>query len=153
MSEIKKGYRKFYKIQVNVNKLFNKNILTASYLCKSPFPYIKQIILSEALTSVLIDLFDTNKINYGLLKSVSDVERELFSVFMDKSGASVELKYKPIDVTETVLTDRFILLQASIVAGNDSEEVVSELIDLIRKLVKIGKISKKDATELLSEII
>jgi hypothetical protein len=153
MSEIKKGYRKFYKIQVNVNKLFNKNILTASYLSKSPFPYIKPIILSEALTSVFIDLFDTNKINYGLLKTVSDVERELFSVFMDKSGASVELKYKPIDVTETVLTDRFILLQASIVAGNGSQEIASELIDLIRKLVKIGKISKKDATELLIEII
>jgi hypothetical protein len=153
MSEIKKGYRRFYKIQVNVNKLFNKNILSASYLSKSPFPYIKPIILSESLTSVFIDLFDTNKINYALLKTISDSERELFSVFIDKSGASVELKYKPIDVTETVLIDRFTLLQASIVAGNDSDEIIEELINLIRKLVKIGKISKEDATELLSEII
>jgi hypothetical protein len=153
MSEIKKGYKRFYKIQVNVNKLFNKNILSASYLSKSPFPYIKPIILSESLTSVFIDLFDTNKINYALLKTISDSERELFSVFIDKSGASVELKYKPIDVTETVLIDRFTLLQASIVAGNDSDEIIEELINLIRKLVKIGKISKEDATELLSEII
>jgi hypothetical protein len=72
---------------------------------------------------------------------------------MDKSGATPNLKYRPIDVTETILTDRFTLLQSAIVAGNDSDEVVSELIDLIRKLVKINKISREDAKELISEII
>jgi hypothetical protein len=72
---------------------------------------------------------------------------------MDKSGATPSLKYRPIDVTETILTDRFTLLQSAIVAGNDSDEVVSELIDLIRKLVKINKISREDAKELISEII
>jgi hypothetical protein len=71
---------------------------------------------------------------------------------MDKSGATPSLKYRPIDVTETILTDRFTLLQSAIVAGTDSDEVVNELIDLIRKLVKIGKISKDDASDLIKEI-
>jgi hypothetical protein len=153
MTELKKGYREFFKIQVNMNKLYNKNILSASYLTKSAFPYIKQIVLSASLVSVLIDLFDTHEINYSLLKTVSNEERNFFTLFMDKSGATPNLKYRPIDVTETILTDRFTLLQSAIVAGNDSDEVVSELIDLIRKLVKINKISREDAKELISEII
>jgi hypothetical protein len=153
MTELKKGYKEFFKIQVNMNKLYNKNILSASYLTKSAFPYIKPIVLSASLVSVLIDLFDTHEINYSLLKTVSNEERNFFTLFMDKSGATVNLKYKPIDVTETILTDRFTLLQSAIVAGNDSDEVVSELIDLIRKLVKINKISREDAKELISEII
>jgi hypothetical protein len=153
MTELKKGYKEFFKIQVNMNKLYNKNILSASYLTKSAFPYIKPIVLSASLVSVLIDLFDTHEINYSLLKTVSNEERNFFTIFMDKSGATPNLKYRPIDVTETILTDRFSLLQSAIVAGNDSDEVVSELIDLIRKLVKINKISREDAKELISEII
>jgi hypothetical protein len=153
MTELKKGYKEFFKIQVNMNKLYNKNILSASYLTKSAFPYIKPIVLSASLVSVLIDLFDTHEINYSLLKTVSNEERNFFTLFMDKSGATPNLKYRPIDVTETILTDRFTLLQSAIVAGNDSDEVVSELIDLIRKLVKINKISREDAKELISEII
>ena len=153
MTELKKGYKEFFKIQVNMNKLYNKNILSASYLTKSAFPYIKPIVLSASLVSVLIDLFDTHEINYSLLKTVSNEERNFFTLFMDKSGATPNLKYRPIDVTETILTDRFSLLQSAIVAGNDSDEVVSELIDLIRKLVKINKISREDAKELISEII
>jgi hypothetical protein len=153
MTELKKGYKEFFKIQVNMNKLYNKNILSASYLTKSAFPYIKPIVLSASLVSVLIDLFDTHEINYSLLKTVSNEERNFFTIFMDKSGATPNLKYRPIDVTETILTDRFTLLQSAIVAGNDSDEVVSELIDLIRKLVKINKISREDAKELISEII
>ena len=150
---IKKGYKEFYKIQVNLNKLYTKKILQASYLSKSPFPYIKPIVLSDSLTRVLIDLFDTNEINYSLLKTISDEERKLFTTFMDKSGATPALKYRPIDVTDTILSDRFSLLQSAIVAGNDSDEVVNELITLIRQLVKIGKISKEDAGELLKEIL
>jgi sensor histidine kinase YesM len=153
MTELKKGYKEFYKIQVNMNKLYNKNILSASYMTKSAFPYIKPITLSESLVSILIDLFDTNEINYSLLKTISDAERDFFTIFMDKSGATPALKYRPINVTDTILVDRFTLLQSAIVAGNDLDEVVNELIDIIRKLVKINKISREDAKELISEIM
>jgi hypothetical protein len=153
MSNIKKNYKQFFKIQVNMVKLFNENILACSYLSKSPFPYATNKKLSDTLSSILINLIDTNEINYMQLKTCSQAEIAFFNTFINKSGAGVELKYKPITILTEDLTNRFTLLQNSVIAGNDSEEIVDELIQLISKLCKAGKITRAQAGDLITDII
>ena len=134
---IRRDFQEFYKIQVNVHKLYNTSRLHILYKSGSPFPYINQHAkLSEEIVIVLTDLFDTNLINYNVLKRCNEKEIAMFESFIQKSGASVDLKYKRLDITTEDLVDRFSLLQSAVIAGNDSELIIEELIGLIQKLVK-----------------
>jgi hypothetical protein len=151
---IKRDFTEFYKVQVNTHNIYNKNLLTILYKSGSPFPYIKQNQkISDDLVSVLIDLFDTNEINYNILKKCSESELNIFDVFMIRSGSSVALKYKKLNITEENIVDRFTLLQSAVIAGNDSSLILEELIMLIQKLVKLDRISKQDGSELIISLL
>ena len=50
------------------------------------------------------------------------------------------------------MVERFEILQGSLVAGNDSPEVIKEAIDLIKLLNTAGKINTEDALELIKSI-
>jgi hypothetical protein len=151
---IKRDFTEFYKVQVNTHNIYNKNLLNILYKSGSPFPYIKQNQkISDELVSVLIDLFDTNKINYNILKKCSESELHLFDVFMIRSGSSVDLRYKRLNITEENIVDRLTLLHAAIIAGNDSPIILEELIILIQKLVKLDRISKVDGSQLFIDLL
>jgi hypothetical protein len=151
---IKRNFQEFYKIQVNVLKLYDTNRLHVLYKSGSPFPYINQHAkLSQEIVSVLIDLFDTNIVNYTVLKRCNEKDIAMFESFIQKSGASLDLKYMRVDITTEDLVDRFSLLQSAVIAGNDSILIIDELIGLIQKLVKKNRISKNDASELIIDLL
>jgi hypothetical protein len=72
---------------------------------------------------------------------------------MIRSGSSVDLKYKRLDITIEDLIHRFYLLQSAIIAGNDSPIIFDELIMLIQKLVRHGRISKLDGSQLIIDLL
>ena len=149
---IKKNYKKFYKLQINVMKLLD-NKLMVLYETGSPFSrYIKTRTISPEFASVLLNLIDTNELNYEMIKRLTEEEKKLFNIIMTQSGAKTELKYKEPELTEEDLLKRFELLQGSIQAGNNSNEVLKEGIDILKRLNKIGRIDDEQLNEILNSL-
>ena len=149
---IKKNYKKFYKLQINVMKLLD-NKLMILYETGSPFSrYIKTRTISPEFASVLLNLIDTNELNYEMIKRLTEEEKKLFNIIMTQSGAKTELKYKEPELTEEDLLKRFLILQGSIRSGNNSNEVLKEGIDILKRLNKIGRIDDEQLNEILNSL-
>ena len=149
---IKKNYKKFYKLQINVMKLLD-NKLMVLYETGSPFSrYIKTQTISPEFASVLLNLIDTNELNYEMIKRLTEEEKKLFNIIMTQSGAKTELKYKEPELTEEDLLKRFLILQGSIRSGNNSNEVLKEGIDILKRLNKIGRIDDEELNEILNSL-
>lgn len=149
---IKKNYKKFYKLQINVMKLLD-NKLMVLYETGSPFSrYIKTRTISPEFASVLLNLIDTNELNYEMIKRLTEEEKKLFNIIMTQSGAKTELKYKEPELTEEDLLKRFLILQGSIRSGNNSNEVLKEGIDILKRLNKIGRIDDEQLNEILNSL-
>ena len=149
---IKKNYKKFYKLQINVMKLLD-NKLMVLYETGSPFSrYIKTQTISPEFASVLLNLIDTNELNYEMIKRLTEEEKKLFNIIMTQSGAKTELKYKEPELTEEDLLKRFELLQGSIRSGNNSNEVLKEGIDILKRLNKLGRIDDEQLNEILNSL-
>ena len=149
---IKKNYKKFYKLQINVMKLLD-NKLMVLYETGSPFSrYIKTRTISPEFASVLLNLIDTNELNYEMIKRLTEEEKKLFNIIMTQSGAKTELKYKEPELTEEDLLKRFLILQGSIRSGNNSNEVLKEGIDILKRLNKLGRIDDEQLNEILNSL-
>ena len=149
---IKKNYKKFYKLQINVMKLLD-NKLMILYETGSPFSrYIKTRTISPEFASVLLNLIDTNELNYEMIKRLTEEEKKLFNIIMTQSGAKTELKYKEPELTEEDLLKRFLILQGSIRSGNNSNEVLKEGIDILKRLNKLGRIDDEQLNEILNSL-
>jgi hypothetical protein len=125
-----------------------------SYKTGSPFTKIKTMKISDDLQSLLIDIVETegkNEINENTLGRLNDKERELFKLLLNVSGLTKDLKYRHKPRTIQQVVQRFQLLQGSIDAGNDSQIVINEALDLIKILVMAGKIEASDADDIIKE--
>jgi hypothetical protein len=154
---LKKNYKEFGKLQINELLLHNSNKLMVSYLSGSPImdKELKTQMISDELSSILISIIDTfpnNEVSLTKVNRLSEKERNIFNKLMIRSGLAKELKYKQKPRTVQDMVDRFEIVQGSIIAGNDSQEVINEAIELIKLLHLSGKIETSVATELLSEL-
>ncbi len=69
---------------------------------------------------------------------------------MDASGLTRNMKYKHKPRTINEVIKRFELLQGSIDAGNDSQVVINESIELLKILVIAGKVDADVANEIIN---
>lgn len=157
MTQLKRNYKAFGKLQINELELHSKNKLMVSYLSKSPImdKELKTQIISEDLSSIIIGILDTlpnNEIDIRKVNRLSEKERNIFNKLIFRSGLSKDLKYKQKPRTIQDMVERFEILQGSLEAGNDSPEVIKEAIDLIKLLNTAGKINSEDALELIKSI-
>jgi hypothetical protein len=157
MVETKRNYKAFGKLQINELELHSKNKLMVCYLTKSPVmdKELKTQIISEELASIIIGIIDTlpdNEIDIRKVNRLSEKERNIFNKLILRSGLAKDLKYKEKPRTIQDMVERFEILQGSLMAGNDSPEVIKEAIDLIKLLNTAGKINTEDALELIKSI-
>lgn len=155
--KLKKNYREFGKVQINELQLHTNNKLMVCYLTGSPImdKELRTQIISDELASIIINIIDTlpkNEIDIKKINRLSEKERNVFNKLILRSGLSKDLKYKQTPRTIQDLIDRFEIVQGSIIAGNNSLDVIKEAMDLIKLLHTAGKISSEDATELLKEL-
>lgn len=142
-------YKKLGKFMINMRYL-EKNKLIIKYLSYAPIPNLKQISITDKFKNLIIDLFDTNEINYQLLKSLDKPEIDLFKKIIDKSGLAQTLKF---DETKTKLNidelkNRFNVLRGVIVAGNVNSFILDELKEIVDELYKQEAINRQDYLDL-----
>ncbi len=148
-------YKEFGKFMMNIKLLLNENILLIKYPKSfAPIPKLRRTKISDTLKDVLITLFETNEINYQLLKQCSKSEKEIFNFLMEKSNLKFQLNYdkSKLDYTEAELIDRFNIVKGIIEAGNDNKELLTEAQELITKLKELKKIDENVADEILTEL-
>lgn len=157
VKKLKKHYIEFGKLQINETQLHTNNKLMISYISGSPVMNkdLRTQIISDDLASILIGIIDTlpqNEIDVKKVNRLSAKERKIFNSLIHLSGLARDLKYKQKPITVQDMVDRFEIVQGSIIAGNDSQEVINEAIELIKDLRLAGRIPADKAAELLEEL-
>jgi hypothetical protein len=140
------------KTQINIRKL-EDNIILIKYIKNlgplKNFPAQKNI--SNELKMILQDIIETGKINVDTQKKLSQSDIKLFEKILSLCKLTTHLEYKRYVPTIDDHIKRFDLLRASLVAGNQSEEIKQELVELIKLLSNpfVSKISVEDAQEFI----
>lgn len=157
VKKLKKHYVEFGKLQINETQLHTNNKLMVSYISGSPVMNkdLRTQNISEDFSSIIISILDTlpkNEIDIKRVNRLSAKERKIFNSLIHLSGLARDLKYKQKPITVQDMVDRFEIVQGSIIAGNDSKEVIDEAIELIKDLRLAGRIQADVASELLEEL-
>ena len=138
-------------------KRLEDNILVVKYK-KSKGPvagFTNKMSISEPLATLLLDVIDTGTINYELIKDMTQPDRDTFELLIKKADLIRPLKYQKSKtiMSDTELKDRFAVLQGEVAAGNDNASIIREAKELIRLFVAKKMIDKKDANELINDLI
>jgi hypothetical protein len=147
-------YVEFGKFVIHKKKLLD-NILIIKYKnSKAPVPSIKQQTITEPYAILLLNLLDTQAINYELVKDCDDTDRKKFEDLIKRADLLRVLNY---DKTKALKTDadiitRYDCLKGELLAGNDNLDIRKELKDVVKLLCEKGKISKEDGRELMNEL-
>ena len=113
-----------------------------------------RIKISERLQLVIVNLLDTNEVDYQNLRYCSEKEKNLFNELMTKTKLKYELNFDPkkMDLDETDLIDKFNVIKGEIMAGNDNAELLEEAQFIIKKLINIGKIDAEVGDDIIKEL-
>ena len=149
----KAHYKTFGKFIINM-ELLNSGILLVKYASYAPVYKVKRTHVSSFFVDVLNNLLETGVIHLDLFKKLTFRDNTIFENLIKRATLDIQLGYHKIEkkLSEDELKTRFEILRGEILAQNDNEELVEELIDVINELFKIDKISEKDKTELLIEL-
>ena len=151
----KAHYKVFGKFIINCDLLVHENILLVKYSGSyAPVPSLKRTKIGDALKKVILELLDSSKINYDLLKDCTHNEREIFDRLITRAGLHKQLDYDKnlCKLNETGLKLRFEVLRGEILSGNNNQEIVYELLYVIKELMSMGVINELDGIELLEEL-
>jgi hypothetical protein len=150
MVENEPNYYTFGSKMIHYPSLKNGQ-LRVRYPSGSQVPSLPLESISEDMAHFIEDLIRNHKINGRLFEALQDEDKTLFAKMSKVCGVDTVLglpqTYK--DVHEDDIK-RFELLRGSIIAGNNSPELLSELKQLTSRLMEVGIVSVKDGAKLLS---
>lgn len=149
-------FYEFGKFAIHRKKL-DDNILLVKYK-KSRGPVRKfeaQRKISDPFATLLLDVIDTGTINYELVKDLDQSDKDTFEDLLKRADLVRVLKYQRSKalITDDDLKTRFEVLQGEIMAGNDNIEIIREAKEMIKLLVSKGMMEKKEANEIISELL
>jgi hypothetical protein len=151
----KAHYKTFGKFIINCDLLVNDYILLVKYSGSyAPVPSLKRTTIGDALQKAILELLDSSKINYDLLKDCNHHDRQVFERLITRAGLHKQLDYDKnlCKMNENGLKLRFEILRGEILADNNNQEIVDELIYIINELMEIKVISASDGKDLLEEL-
>jgi len=146
---IERRYIRFGKFDLNHYKL-NQNVLLIKYpVSRAPVPKIKATKISDTFQSLIRDLLDTQQINTSLQKKLGKSEVELFELLLRLAGLTEQLNYERQKMSVDDYIHRFDILRGEWSAGNDSNILKAELMEIIEILNKADKISDIDMKDFM----
>jgi len=148
---IKNLYVPFGKYILNTKQLDNNILLIKNKKGLAPIAKLKRTPISNDFKNLLKDLIDTQKINIELQKELNNDEIILFEKLLTISNLVEVLNYKRYSKTVDDYLHRLTIIQGSFNAGNTSNILKQEAIDIIKVLSNsiINKISPVDAEMLI----
>ena len=135
----------FGKIALDLNKLFYQNILSIKRHNGNKIIGHKNKRVSDNFVDIIMKMFDDKPITQSDLKNIKD-EQMLYDNLIVQSGLH-KLKKIPTNIEQTSeqMKNRLGLITGEIEAGNSNKSLLTELHELLFKMVRVHLISKNAA--------
>lgn len=148
---IEKLYVPFGKYILNTKQLQNNILLIKNKKGLAPIAKLKRTVISDDFKNLITDLIDTQTINIELQKELQKEEVFLFEKLLSLCNLKEVLNYKRYSKTVDDYIHRLTIIQGSFNAGNTSDILKEEAIDIIKVLSNpiINIISLNDAEMLI----
>ena len=130
---------------MDLNKLFYQNILSIKRHNGNKIIGHKNKRVSDNFVDIIMKMFDDKPITQSDLKNIKD-EQMLYDNLIVQSGLH-KLKKIPTNIEQTSeqMKNRLGLITGEIEAGNSNKSLLTELHDLLFKMVRVHLISKNAA--------
>jgi hypothetical protein len=136
----------FGKIALDLNKLYYQNILSIKRLNGNKIIGHKNKRVSDNFVDIILKMFENKPISQSDLRNIKD-EQMLYDNLIVQSGLHKSKKFPTnIEQTSEQMKNRLGLITGEIEAGNSNKSLLSELHELLFKMVRIHLISKNGAT-------
>ena len=137
----------FGKIALDLNKLYYQNILSIKRHNGNKIIGHKNKRVSDNFVEIVFKMFDNKPITQSDLKNIKD-EMQIYDNLIVQSGLHKSNKIPTtIEQTSEQMKNRLGLLTGEIEAGNSNKSLLTELHELLFKMVRIHLISKSAATK------
>lgn len=146
-------YKEFGKFMMNM-ELLEQNILLVKYKSYAPVPTLRRTQISDELKNLIHYLFDTGEIDYQSGQKLMESEKIVLDKLITKSGLNLQLKYKSSKLDDDIdaIIEEFEILKGEIIAGNDNPKIKADIKDILNKLVRLKKITKDVADDILQDL-
>ena len=142
----------FGKIAIDLNKLFYQNILSIKKHNGHKIIGHRNKKVSDNFVDVIFKMVDDKPISQTDLKNIQD-ERLIYDNLIVQSGLNKSKKIPTtIEQTSQEMKNRLGLIVGEIEAGNSNKKLLTELHELLFKMVRVYLISKSAATTYYNNI-
>ena len=136
----------FGKIALDLNKLFYQNILSIKRLNGNKIIGHRNKRVSDNFVDLIMKMFENKSITQSDLRNIKD-EQMLYDNLIVQSGLHKSKKIPTnIEQTSEQMKNRLGLITGEIEAGNSNKSLLTELHELLFKMVRVHLISKSSAT-------
>ena len=146
-------YIEFGILCIDRDKLYYDNELIVRYIkSKCLLDCLPKQNITELLQECLVYILENNDINYDLLMNLNSDDNIIMDTLLRRSRMSIKLDYKKPKKNRAQLIkhykDRMEILQGSVIAGSDSDEINEEILEILQKLYDYNELSKIQHTRL-----
>lgn len=134
--DTRKEFELFGKCKISLDKL-KLNVLCVVYPNTG-----KQMMKNHAISDKLKSMFETRDFDDS---SLNEAEKEILSKFLIMAGVKKRQ-------TPNSLVNRYDILLGEIECGNNNPELLKDIIVVINKLVRAGKLNKEDSEDVIEKI-
>jgi len=136
----------FGKIALDLNKLYYQNILSIKRHNGNKIIGHKNKRVSDNFVDIVFKMFDNKPVTQSDLKNIKD-EQMIYDNLVVQSGLHKSNQIPTtIEQTSEQMKNRLGLLTGEIEAGNSNKTLLTELHELLFKMVRVHLISKTAAT-------
>jgi hypothetical protein len=137
----------FGKIALDLNKLYYQNVLSIKRHNGNKIIGHKNRRVSDNFVDIIFKMFNNKSVTQSDLKNIKD-ELQIYDNLVVQSGLhKSNLIPTTIEQTSEQMKKRLGLLTGEIEAGNSNKSLLTELHELLFKMVRIHLISKSAATK------
>ena len=147
-------FREFGKYMIHMPSLRN-NIINIKYPSQISIHGLPHREVSHQFSDIIYELLDGHEFNKRAFSKLSEEEKDYFSELAHKCEFDLAIGMGVVKKTtkaEQKELERFEMLRGTIIAGNNSPQVLQELKDFIQKFIKTKRISRHDGQQLLKEM-
>ena len=137
---------------MELNKLFYQNVLSIKRHNGNKIIGHRNKRVSDNFVDVIMKMFENKPITQSDLKNIKD-ERLLYDNLIVQSGLHKSKSIPTtIEQTSQEMKNRLGLITGEIEAGNSNKSLLSDLHDLLFKMVRVHLISKSAATKYFNNL-